>query len=144
MGKRKFSALGDDSSVLKELPYATVSAIGSTKRSRITKPAESSAGALNSEDLGEQIASSVALVGFQGVLNRMVDVFQQSASKVPEDASVDRQAQATHLVMAEGDFYTQEEMLKIFDMFIDDKSLVNMFLSITDSELRRKWLCRYL
>lgn len=88
----------------------------------------------------EDIALASAIIGMQGSINRLIDIFEQSMSHLAEDPTVSRLSSAIRLMQEQEDDLTMDQKIAMISCFTRDVNAANTYISLYVPEVRRAWI----
>ena len=147
--KRSFAALSESGRTGTDLlPLESHSAGGSgpadsdpaVKRVRVSKAGRPA----------KAVTQATAVVGMQGSINRLTDIFERSqkvlteAPPPPPDRTLERKDRALKLVQERDDGFTVEDKVTLISIFEENPGSIDTYLGLVDPEIRRSWISRML
>jgi len=150
-GKRSYSAMSSESGQLMSLqasgstlavllPLAKKVQRGLSSRGSEPKSLEQGS---NSARLADKITPASAVVGMQGSINRLTDIFEKSMLPSDDPAVTHRGRAIQHVQEAEDELSIENKVALIL-MFMKDNVVVDTYLSLTDIQVRRAWISHLL
>jgi hypothetical protein len=95
--------------------------------------------------MATKITQATAVVGMQGSINRLTDIMERSF--LPEeptaDPGVERLTRAVKSVEKD-EGLTVEERATLISVFMANPTSINIYLSLTDPNVRQAWIARVL
>jgi hypothetical protein len=95
--------------------------------------------------MATKITQATAVVGMQGSINRLTDIMERSF--LPEeptaDPGVERLTRAVKSVEKD-EGLTVEERAALISVFMANPTSINIYLSLTDPNVRQAWIARVL
>ena len=89
--------------------------------------------------LANKITPATAVMGMQGSINRLTDIFEKSM--VPgEDPSIMRREKAMQFLQEVDDGLSVSDKVAMISIFMKQAVAVDTYLSLTDAELRQAWI----
>jgi hypothetical protein len=111
----------------------------SASKPSASKPSSSRALVLSSSKAAARITPATAVVGMQGSINRLTDVFERAMTSPQDETSVKRNEAMQRLqVLDEG--LTLEEKTKMIRLFMKDPVSADTYMVLNDDELRQNWV----
>jgi hypothetical protein len=107
------------------------------------RPAAPASGVARRPKASPRIVAASAVVGMQGLINRLTDVFERSMMQ-PEDPIVARRATALQILQENQDGLSVMEKVQVISVFMKNNAAVETYLSLTDSDVRHGWIASLL
>lgn len=90
-----------------------------------------------------KISPATAVVGMQGSINRLTDIFEKSMAQ-GDDPAVERRSRALQLVQESEDALSVSDKVALIALFMKDNVIVETYLSLNDADVRRAWITTML
>ena len=119
--------------------YGAVGSRASRPRSR---PSGNQIAAATSARLAK-MTPATAVVGMQGSINRLTNIFEKSMTQGNEPG-VERRSRALQLVQQTEDGLSVEDKVALIALFIKDDIAIETYLSLNDAEVRQAWITSIL
>lgn len=103
---------------------------------------------------------ATAVVGMQGSINRLTDIFEQSqhsltqtltqqalqkaVPQTPEDRALERKDRALQLLQDRDDGFDLAQKVTLISIFGENPTTIDTYLGLTDSEIRQAWISRLI
>ena len=123
----------------KAVEYGVVGLSASRSKAR---PSSNQISASNSARLAK-ISPATAVVGMQGSINRLTDIFEKSMAQ-GDDPGVERRSRALQLVQQTEDGLSVGDKVALIALFMKDNVAVETYLSLNDADVRRAWITTML
>ena len=86
-----------------------------------------------------------AIIGMQGSINWLTDIFERSmTSHLAKDPATTSQSHVMALVQEYDNDLTVDEKIALISYFAKDIVAANTYISLTDHEVRKGWVCTIL
>jgi len=90
-----------------------------------------------------RLSSAVAMVGIQGSINQMTDIFEQSITTL-KDKTTEAKKDAIKTMQTIDDGLSTNQKAKMVSIFAQNGSIANVYLVLTDIAVRHSWLQQIL
>jgi hypothetical protein len=96
------------------------------------------------------ITQATVVVGMQGSINRLTDIFERSMVPPPQlpqpppQQPWERKERALTLVQQRDDGFAVEDKVTLISIFEENPTTIDTYLGLTDKEIRQAWISRSL
>jgi hypothetical protein len=151
-GKRKFSALLNDTSSISLLSSEPTATSDMTTQAGTSEPAGKKRSTGKGKDRqprkvsarkAAEISNATVLHGMQGTMNRVTDIFEKSVAQ-PLDPQSAVRSDALHYLQTREDNLTLDERTKVVQLFMKDNIAAETYNALVNDDLRRNWLASML
>jgi hypothetical protein len=152
-GKRKFSALRNEASVMSSSPSTEPTA---TSEVSVSEPAGKRRSTGTGHSIGKdrkprkvsarkaaEISNATVLHGMQGTMNRVTDIFEKSLSQ-PLDPQSAVRTEALHFLQTREDNLSLDDTNKVVQLFMKDSIAAETYVALVNDNLRKRWLASML
>ena len=125
----------------KTVEYGVVGLSASRSKARLSSTSNQISAA-NSARLAK-ISPATAVVGMQGSINRLTDIFEKSMAQ-GDDPGVERRSRALQLVQQAEDGLSVGDKVALIALFMKDNVAVETHLSLNDADVCQAWITTML
>ncbi|KAF8220351.1 hypothetical protein L208DRAFT_1382695 [Tricholoma matsutake] len=93
--------------------------------------------------LANKITPATAIIGMQGSINQLTDIFEKSMAP-GEDPAVAHREKAMQFLQEVDDGLSVGDKVAMISIFMKQAAAVNTYLSLTDTEVQQAWIHKML